>query len=189
VRYICSLTMIYLPGTSFEHERNRVNVPLERVKEIRLATWLLSRRETRARSLRIVKRPAQLQRDANYIRKPKKRRNYFAWTWSRRGMRRLNPSHGFALVTCNHVLPWTRAYFATRLIGETIIPYSPRMQMHGVIYNGAENFAEREMTNDRVGVHSCDNARELKLEIKKNLFSCFMLGWHSHSKLIVTYER
>lgn len=44
VRCDCSLTVIYLPGTSFEHEhehereRDRANAPFERVKEIRLAT-------------------------------------------------------------------------------------------------------------------------------------------------------
>lgn len=126
------------------------------------------------------------------LRKPKKRRNYFAWTWSRRrrGMRRLNPSHGFALVTCNHVLRTVNArVFCYAPDWRNDNPYSPRMQMHGVIYNAEMHFAEREMTNDRVGVHSRDSACKLNLKIKKNLFSCFMLGWHSHSKLIVTYER
>lgn len=69
-------------------------------------------------------------------------------------MRRLNPSHGFALVTCHQVLHHERARAAVfcyaRLVRETIIRIREECKCNGIIYNGAEmRVAERGMMNDR----------------------------------------
>lgn len=103
------------------HERDRANVPLERVKEISLATVALAPPAEglvdSENSLGRIQRAIRTRAPTTQTEEIASRGFDHEGGW-----RRLNPSHGFALVTCHQVLHRNtvraQRYSATRLVEE-----------------------------------------------------------------------